>query len=193
MTPTESLPYLAWISLKRRAVKPIASSQDTTRQGSWIESRIIGFEQALAMGRVAIGEAALDAAMAVIGLAVLPGHHAHDFLAAHFSLEGAADAAIGAGGHRGMLGLADVDHRFLGQRRGRAGLHAGAAGDAFGFEEGFRHARRHAAVETAAADRQREGALHLLAGAHAAIADDALRRIIGEIGVRIRPSASSRN
>ena len=46
-------------------------------------------------------------------------------------------------------------------------------------------ARRDAAVEAAAIDRQRECALHFLAGAHAAIADDALRRIVGEIGVRL--------
>ncbi len=142
-------------------------------------------QQTLAVGRVAISEAALDAAVAVIGLAVLPGSHAHDFLAAHLRLEGAADAAIGASGHGRVFGLADLDHRFLGQRRGRAGLNASAAGDAFGFEKGFRHARRHAAVEASAANRQREGALDLFAGAHAAIANDALRRIIGEIGVRL--------
>ena len=52
-------------------------------------------------------------------------------------------------------------------------------------QECFVHAGGHAAVEAAAGDRQREGALHLLAGAHAAIADDALRRIVGEIGVRL--------
>ena len=38
-------------------------------------------------------------------------------------------------------------------------------------------------VEAAALDGQREGALHLLAGAHAARADDALRRIEGEVRV----------
>ena len=41
-----------------------------------------------------------------------------------------------------MLGLADLDDRFLHQRRGRAGLHAGAAGDAFGVEELLVHAGR---------------------------------------------------
>jgi hypothetical protein len=45
------------------------------------------------------------------------------------------------------------------------------------------HARRDAAVEAPALDGQREGALHFLAGAHAARADDALGRIIGEIGI----------
>ena len=137
------------------------------------------------MHGVAIGEAALDAAMAVVGLAVLPGDHADDFLAAHLRLEGAAHAAIGAGGHLAVLRLADFDHRLLDQGRRRAGLHAGAAGHTFRFEEGLVHSGRHAALEAASADRQREGALHFLASAHAAIADDALGRIKGEIGVRL--------
>ena len=70
-------------------------------------------EDALLVIGVAPGEAALDAGMAAIGLAVLVGHHAHDFLAAHLGLEGAADAAIGAGGDDGVLGLADLDHGFF--------------------------------------------------------------------------------
>ena len=86
---------------------------------------------------IAVGEAALDAAMAMIGLAVLPGNHAHDLLAAHFRLESAADAAIGAGGDRRMLGQAYLDDRLLLKRRRWAGLYAGAAGDAFGLEKGL--------------------------------------------------------
>ncbi len=74
-------------------------------------------------------------------------------------------------------------HRFLAQRVGRTGLHAGAAGHAFGGDEILVHAGNHARFETAALDGQRERALHLFAGAHAARADDALRRVIGEIGV----------
>ena len=101
-------------------------------------SRIIGLRMRSLCVGVAPGKATLDAGMAAIGLAVLVRHHAHHFLAAHFRLEGAADAAIGAGGDDlGMLGLADLDHGLLGQRRGRAGLHAGAAGHAFGAEEGL--------------------------------------------------------
>ena len=64
------------------------------------------------MGGVAPGEAALDAGMAVVGLAVLVRHHAHDFVAVHLRLERAADAAIGAGGDHRMLGLADLDDRL---------------------------------------------------------------------------------
>ena len=72
---------------------------------------------------------------------------------------------------------------FSASDAGRAGLHAGAAGDAFRGEEVLVHAGDDAAVEAAALDGQREGALHLLAGAHAAVADDALGRVVGEIGV----------
>ena len=88
-------------------------------------------ENALFVGRVAPGEPAFDAGVAAIGLAVLVRHHAHQFFAAHFRLERAADAAIGAGRHHRMLGLADLDDLLLVQRRRRAGLDAGAAGHAF--------------------------------------------------------------
>ncbi|TPV98190.1 MAG: hypothetical protein USCAAHI_02356 [Beijerinckiaceae bacterium] len=140
-------------------------------------------EDALLVGSVTPGEAALDAGMAVVRLAVLVGHHADEFLAPHFRLEAAADAAIGAGRYRRMFRLADVDHRLLDERRGRAGLDAGAAGNAFRLEEGLHLARRNAAPKAAPVDGEREGPLHFLAGANAAVANDAFRRIIGEIGV----------
>src|SRR5690606_20413209 len=54
-------------------------------------------EDAVAVGGIAPGESALDARMAAIGLAVLPRHHADHLVARHLRLEGAADAAIGAG------------------------------------------------------------------------------------------------
>ena len=60
-------------------------------------------EDALPVGGVAPGEAALDAGMAMVRLAVLVRHHAHDLVAAHFGLERAADAAIGAGRHHRMF------------------------------------------------------------------------------------------
>src|SRR3546814_9149088 len=107
----------------------------------------------------------------LVGLAVLVGDHAHDLVAAHFRLEAAADAAIGAGGDHRMLGLADLDDRFFRQRGGRAGLHAGAAGNAFGGEEILGHAGRYLGIEAARLDGQRKGALHFLAGPHTARAD----------------------
>src|SRR5208282_6002745 len=141
-------------------------------------------EDAFAVIGVTPGETSLDAGMAAVRLAVLVRHHAHDFVAAHFGLEGAADAAIGAGRDRRPFGLALLDDRLLDERAGRTGLHAGAAGDAFGFDELLVHPGGDDGIEAAARDRQREGALHLLAGAHTARAYDALGRIKGEIGIR---------
>ena len=43
------------------------------------------------------------------------------------------------------------------------------------------HAGRDAALEATRGNGQRIGALHLLACAHAAVADDALRGIVGEV------------
>src|SRR6478752_5368732 len=120
------------------------------------------------MSGVAPGEAALDAGVTAVGLAVLVRDHAHDLIATHLRLEGAADAAIGAGGHHRMLRLPDLDDRLLRQRRGRAGLYASAAGYAFGAEKCFFHAGRHDGVEAAAGNRQREGSLHLPARTHTA-------------------------
>ena len=144
------------------------------------------FQLAVLMGGIAPGKAALDAAMAPVGLAVHRGHHPHDFLAAHMHVEGAADAAIGAGRLDDMLGGADLDHLVLDQGGGRADLHAGAARHAIRGQEAVAfHARRDPAVKAAPLDGQGEGALHLFAGADAAVADDAFRRIEGEIGVRL--------
>ena len=73
--------------------------------------------------------------MALVGLAGLVGDHAHDFVALQLRLERAADAAIGAGRHHRALRRSHFDDRLFVERRGRAGLHAGAAGDAFGRQE----------------------------------------------------------
>src|ERR1700756_3875223 len=54
-------------------------------------------QDTIAVIGVTPGKAALDAAMAMIGLAVLVRDHAHNLVAAHLRLEAAADAAIGAG------------------------------------------------------------------------------------------------
>jgi hypothetical protein len=81
------------------------------------------------------------------------------------------------------LWLAEFDDGLFLQRGGRAGLHAGAAADAFAVHEGLVLAGRDPTVEAAATDRQCKGALRFLAGAHAAVADDALARVVGEVGV----------
>src|SRR5262245_22587158 len=66
-------------------------------------------QDAVLVGGVTPRKAPLDAGMAAVRLAVLVGHHAHDFLAAHLGLERAADAAIGARRHHGTLRRADLD------------------------------------------------------------------------------------
>ena len=76
------------------------------------------------------GEAAFDARVAAVRLAVLVRHHANHLIAAHFGLERATNAAIGTGRDRRPFRLALLDDRLLDERAGRAGLHAGAAGDA---------------------------------------------------------------
>ena len=82
-----------------------------------------------------------------------------------------------------MLGMPERNHGFLGERCGRAGLDAGAAGDAFGFHEGLALTRRDLGVKAAPLDGERQCALLLIAGAHAARAHDAKLRIKREIRV----------
>ena len=84
-----------------------------------------------------------------------------------------------------MLRLTNLDHRLFGQGRGRAGLHAGAARDALGTKKAFAHTGRDAAIEPTSRYRQCEGALHFLASSHATRANDALRRIVGKVRVRL--------
>ena len=137
----------------------------------------------LAVRCIAPGEAAFYAGVAAIGLAILPWHHAYELFTLHLRLEGAADATIGAGRDLGPFGLPDLLHRLFLQRAGRAGLDAGAAGDAFGGEEGLVLAGRDAAVEAAAGNGERERTLHFVARPHAARADDAQGRVEIEIGI----------
>src|SRR5690606_24367884 len=79
----------------------------------------------------------------------------------------------------------ELDQRLLGQRRGRASLHAGAARHAFGIEERLVLARGDLRREAAAVDRERERALDFLARANAARAHDALRRIEREVRIAL--------
>ena len=135
------------------------------------------------MRGVAVGEPALDARMALIGLAGLVRDHAQDFVALEFRLERAADAAIGAGCHHRALRRSVLDDRLFVEGRGRAGLDASAAGDAFGRQE-IDAPGRNFRIEAAPEDGQRKCALDFLASAHAARADDAFRGFKAEIRVR---------
>src|SRR5690606_26292603 len=83
---------------------------------------------------------------------------------------------------------AEFRDRLLLQRRGRTGLHAGTAAHTVRREEVVAgNPRRDPAVEAASLDGQGEGALHLLAGPHAARADDAFLRIVAEVGIAVVP------
>ncbi len=98
-------------------------------------------QDAVFMRGIAEGEAALDARMPAIGLAVFVGNHAHQLIPAHLRVERAADAAIGARGDDGFRRRSDLDHALLIERRGRAGLHASAARHALRLKEGLLLAR----------------------------------------------------
>ena len=120
----------------------------------------------------------------MIRAAVGIGLHADQLIALELRLERTADAAIRAGRLHDAIGLTVLDDGFFDQRRGGARLNARAARYAFGVDERVGRARGDRRVETAAGNGERERSLHLFARAHAARADDALRRIEREVGVR---------
>jgi hypothetical protein len=119
----------------------------------------------------------------VVGLTVLVRNHAHQLVAFHLGAERTAHAAIGTGGDHTAFRLTQLDHGFFHQGRGRAGLHTGAARHAFRVEEIFATGGGHAGFETTPGDGQCKGALGFFAGTHAAVADDALARVVVEVGV----------
>ena len=119
----------------------------------------------------------------MIGLAIFVRHHAHDFIAFHFGFERATHATVRAGSDRAVLRLTHHDHGFFSQRRGRAGLYAGAAGHAIGFHEAVILTGSHARIKSAAIDSQSKGTLGLFAGTYATVADNALRCVISEVGI----------
>src|SRR6266403_869374 len=95
-----------------------------------------GLGDAVGVGGIADGEAALNAGVAVVGMAVHVRHHAHHLGTAYLGAERTAHAAVGAGGDDAVFGLTLLDQRFLGQRGSGTRLHAGAAGDTLGVKEG---------------------------------------------------------
>ena len=142
-----------------------------------------GLGDAVLVRGIAPGKTPLDAGMAFVGLAVLPGHHAHHLLALHLGLEAAAHAAVGASRDLAVLALPQLDHGLFLQRGRGTGLHACAAAHTVAGHEAVALTCCDARLETASADRQRKRALRFLAGAHAAIADNALAGVVVEIRV----------
>ncbi len=117
---------------------------------------------------IAPGEAALDAAVAAIGLAVLPRHHAHQFLAPHFRAEGAAHATIGAGSDDGAVGCAGFHDLLLDQGCGRAGLHTRPTGHAFRAEKILTLRSSDLRFKSLIFNGEGKRPLHLFAGPYAA-------------------------
>src|SRR5258708_8095058 len=69
-----------------------------------------GLKDALAVGGITPGEAALDAGMSAVRLAVLIGHHAHHFVAAHLRLEPTPHAPTHTPRHPRPLRLPPPSH-----------------------------------------------------------------------------------
>ena len=167
----------------RDATWPIASSHVTSSHGSSIDFRIERRRDPIGMRRVPEGEPSLHAGVPVVGVTIPVRRHPHDRVALDLGLERTADAAIRTGRRHHAVGGADLDQRLLGQRHGRARFDAGAARHAFRLHERLVLAGGDLRSESAALDRQRERALHLVARAHAARADDAHRRVEDEVEV----------
>src|SRR5688572_19336320 len=64
-------------------------------------------------------------------------------------------------------------------------LNTGSAAHALGFHKGLALARRNLRFEATTLDRQSKRSLHFRAGSDTAAADNALRRVKQEIGVRV--------
>src|SRR5690606_25709273 len=133
---------------------------------------------AVLVGGVSPGKAPLHTGMPLIGLAVLPRHHAHNLVALHFRLETASHPAVGAGSDHGMLWLTHLNDRFFLQRRSWTGLHACSTGDAIAFQESLRLAGHYPGREPLAVQREGKRALHFFAGPNTPAAYNALGRVV---------------
>ena len=143
-----------------------------------------GFGDAVGVCGVAPGETPFDAGMAFVGFAVFPRHHANHLAAFHFGLEAATHATVGAGGGDIMVWLPHLDQGFFGQCGRRAGIDAGATGDTLRRHKRFILTGSDARFEAAPRNRDGKAALLLFTGTHAAIADNALGWVVGEIRIR---------
>src|SRR5699024_8626949 len=132
-----------------------------------------GRGNAVGMRGITPGKAAFHAGMPMIGLAVLPGHHAHDLFAFHFGPETTTHPAIRTGGNDSMIGLALFDDRVFDKRAGRTGLNAGAARHALAAQEAIVLPRGDPGLEPATGQGQGKGSLDVITGTHATTADDA--------------------
>ena len=148
-----------------------------------------GAQAVLGVGEL-VGEAALHAGVAEVGRSRLRGRDVDHLAVLGVHVQGAADAAVGAGGGRRLVGQAEAAGAGL-LEGGHGTLEdALAAADAVGLLEAGVVAGDHLGVVAAARHLQDEGALDLVAGAHAAGAADALVHLeldegMGVVGLRV--------
>ena len=89
----------------------------------------------------------------MIGFAVFVRRHSYHLIAFHFSLEGTTNTAVGAGRYDAVVRQTLINDALFHQRRGRTGLHTGAAGNAFGVEKTLINSGRNLGLETTALNR----------------------------------------
>ena len=132
---------------------------------------------------IAVRETALHAGMALVRATVAVRHHARHGAVGDLGDERTTHATVSAGGGDRLLRQAGGDDRLLHQCAGGTGFDAGAAGHTLRLEERLLLRGGDARIDAAAFDRQRERALRVFAGAHAARADDA--QVVVEAEIRI--------
>ncbi len=124
-----------------------------------------------------------QAGVAFVDLRVPRGLDAEDGVVFDAHLEVAAHAAVGTHGAHFILSHEGFGLINIGNGRSRASLRTGATGHAIGLEETLVEPFDDLAVEAAPRHAQHQLALHLVAGADAAEAHDALRQVGGHVRV----------
>ena len=142
-----------------------------------------GMTQAVGVFVKCKGIAPFQTGVAGIDFGVVGRLYAQHFVAADFHFQVAAHAAVGT--HRAHFFLRP--YRFglvnIADGGGRTGLRTGAARHAVGIEKRGVHAFDDLAVEAAIGHAEHQLSLHLVAGAHTAVAQNALRHIGGHVRV----------
>ena len=183
MRATASGPCSRAMPPSLEATRSRASSQPASRKPPFSPDQ--GRAQAvLGVGEL-VGEAALHAGVAEVGRSRLRGGDVDHLAVLGVHVQGAADAAVGAGGGRRLVGQAEAAGAGLFEGGHGTLEDALAAADAVGLLEAGVVAGDHLGVVAAARHLQDEGALHLVAGAHAAGAADALVHLELDEGVGV--------
>ena len=132
-----------------------------------------------------VGEATLHTGVAEIGRTFLRGCDTDGLTVLHVYVEGAADAAIGAGGLHDLIGQTVLARAGLFQGRDGALEGTLTAADAVGLLETGVVAGDDTGVVAATRHLQDKGSLYLIAGPHTAGTADALVHLELDEGVRV--------